>query len=272
MHRLLALACLLLLTACANQPLGEFRTDACFAGYVDEAKLLAQLAAAKPCCTSLDKLEFAVPEPSKSHAITRASPVFDFPSGRSRFVAFDLAGYPSDRLHLMNQDVGLTAPVDATCAAKMASTTTEGPYGRRAFIPVVTWLDEQRQVVTAGAGGSLAVLGRADAQHVGWLFERPKNGRYAVVHTDPAAHSSVVVIDAPRFASVMPVPTPFGVALVPNFGGGQMKLVGASTGVFFPLLTRAPLVRPAFCTSSPELAGCAFDETARSPEQFLGPP
>jgi hypothetical protein len=273
MRRLLALASLLLLTACANQPLGEYRTDTCFAGYVDEAKLLAQMAAAQPSATSIDKLPFVVPELNQAHLISRTAPVFDFPSGRSRYVALDLAGYPSDRLHLMTRDIGLTAPIDATCAAKMESAPTS-PYGRRALIPVVTWLDEQRQVIAAGVSGSHAVLGRGEAQSVGWGFDRPKGARFVAIHALPGTYGSVVVIDAPRYTSMMAVPVGTGIIFIPTAGGGPTKLVGASTGVFMPLLTRY-MPRgslPTICASSPEIAGCKADETVRTPAELLGPP
>lgn len=267
--RAAATAASLAAAGCANQPMGEFRKDDCFSGYIDEVKLERELAAAKPCCNSLAELPFMPPEPNGKLQATRASPSFDFASGRSRVIALDLRQYPSNVVFLMPLPAGATAPADATCQSRMSGEIAHR-HGMRAFIPSVTWLDAAKRELRTDPSGQVTLLGRGDAQTPGWRFDRPAQAQYAVIYSDPRHHGTAVVLDAPRYYQWLAFSTGGVPLAIPVSAGGPRKLISSSTGSFQPVLWR--LIRPStnHCAASPAPPECSGDEI-RTTEQMIGP-
>ncbi|MBX3724519.1 MAG: hypothetical protein KF823_01200 [Xanthomonadales bacterium] len=144
------LGCLLMLAGCITLP------------RVDEA--LQTLRATPSCCSGLDRLpyQFLPVGHARTHEIDRASPAFQFPEGKSYFLAFRIAE-PDKALRLY---VG-------------------SYYAGDIFMPMLTLLDERFDVVRqVQAGEFQRVEARGRYQFGNTLQLEPGDSvRYLIVHT-----------------------------------------------------------------------------------------
>jgi hypothetical protein len=148
--------------------------------------------------------------------ITKDSPVFDFPSGRSHFIALTI---PES---LRGRDLILRTFVGAPVIAK-------GVGGHNYFFPVLTYLDSSRNVT------STLHDEKPRAELYGWsgrgaftsIVSVPRSANYVVIHTPDARLGELYVdyTDGPGFTAVI------GGTLV-SFarGKGPVRAFRGSTG------------------------------------------
>jgi hypothetical protein len=162
---------------------GEHRTDSgCLGQYVDEARLARELLEATPCCGSLQSMTFIEPKADGAtpYGMAKFSPVYNFPSGKSRFVAFALSE-PKPYILLQPQTSGRTAIVENCKDFKSAVFVGDGSEWYRAVEPVVTFLREDKTVLAEAV--SAVAPERGD-----YRYPVPQGSKFAVVHTLPSRY------------------------------------------------------------------------------------
>lgn len=233
------------LAACSTQSMNPLRTDVCFQGYVDEMALEEQLRATQDCCGNLGSLPVqAVPEvptptalgprdsplpatqTTPTHSpffatLTRVSPVYTFPQGKSRFAAFDLSSLPRQprTLTILPRRSGLTSQAES-CIEKQ-----EGPAETyRYFRPLATFLGSERQPIAAGLPGAPAQV----QIYAGLRYDVPADARFVVIHSSPQALGTRLRLQGGSRIDLMPVPGTL--ILLPTPVDGSIDGVVTSTG------------------------------------------
>jgi hypothetical protein len=174
-----------LAVGCATNTIyGELRTDpGCRDQFVDERRLERELGQATPCCESFSEMPLSSlkADAATPHGITKLSPIFDFPSGKSRFVAFDL-GQSKGRFFVVRPEVsGRTAVVDDCKDFKFAALVGEGSAWYRALEPVATFLDKERKPIATSVPAISPRTGD-------FRIPIPAGAQFAIIHTLPSDH------------------------------------------------------------------------------------
>lgn len=245
--RLALLALLVALGACSSQARNPIRTDACFAGYVDEPVLEEELRSTKDCCSTLAALP-TVPYPQPTPlapsapqtgtpaatpgatppaaptfvSLTPISPVFSFPQGKSRFVALDLEtlGRTASSITVVPLRSGFTSQA-RSCIEKGGFSGETYRYLR----PLMTFLDAAKRPIAPGLTGDSVQSGIFAALR----FNVPVGSRYAVLHTAPSMFGSRFQLPGGSRIDLMPVPLTS--ALLPTRVDGSINGLVSSTGV-----------------------------------------
>lgn len=255
--RVLMWAVVALLGGCAaaGGPLNDGGRSGCRAGTVNDAALEESLAKSQPCCTTYSEMSFAKPKASEAVALGPDAPTYQFPTGRSRFVALDLTEFKQKQLVLMPADAGQGHRRDSECRTGVFS--PRAPVGeRRVIAPRLVWLDAAKKVLREGVAAQPVVVREGtEFQEVGWVARRPDRASYAVLYADASQFGLPVTINAGVGKRLVMV----GIGLmVPADAGGPMTLLQSSTGRFDPLVyaPNDPLLRTLCHGKSPAAAVC----------------
>lgn len=216
-----------------STPIDKLGDLTCNRRQIDDAKLVRELATATPCCSSLSDFDFKPLEIKPVSVSNRAgatvglfldSPVYDFPEGRSRFLAFSL---PKTRESVLRIDGFGSWSFAEECAFF-------GNLKPRAVFPLVTFLDADRKVIKAG----LSALPSYEPTWRGARFEFviPANAAFAVIHTDPRTYGQVRSAGR-RSGDVMVVS---GLPAPVFLPGGPAVFASVSTGYFTINFVQAP--------------------------------
>lgn len=239
-------ACVGVLSACATVPVEDAspfprRTDdPCFEAYVDESKVLAEFEASADCCTSIENFDFKklihkpaeLSQPSLQEAghviaVSGKTPVFNFPTGRSRFVARDISTFSRAprQATILLRSAGLTTLARQCTDVKVsADGKTFGEY--RYFIPVMTFLDiDKRPLASAVAGAPILVDGRPALNYL-----IPVGTTFVVVYSDAASYGRAVRAEGEKKweLSYVPGKTPL---LFPVYKDNSISGVGTTSGI-----------------------------------------
>jgi hypothetical protein len=230
-HRLASrsfVSLLLLLAGCATSSLyGDPRTDGiCHERYIDEKRLSKELSEASSCCTDLGVIPYEVVVVTKEtqFILQKASPVYDFPSGRSRLAAFTLAPDASGYLVVTPGTSGGRTSIAESCQDFKTSVIVGGGSERyRAIEPIVTFLGSDRKVIAAGVPAISHDTGD-------YRIPIPPGAKFAIVHTDPKRHGRE------RRLFVTPTSTPLVVPGTPGAimitGPSSVASITTATGLF----------------------------------------
>lgn len=189
---------------------------------IDEAFVLAQIRAQQTCCADVSQLPFAALEqrppsqttsPAPTYIIPLDGPVFDFPQGKSRFLAFELPdANRMSQLHVRSAHSGTTG-------CKRTS-----PNGFRVFVPIVTFLGEDKRVIGSGVTGR---PGPRDDVSL-FTFRIPAGSRFAVIHSPPETYGQVVSETPPGPTVYIPV----GNVFMP-IKTASLRSVSTATGIVY---------------------------------------
>jgi len=174
----------LALSGCASAVYGDLNTNTgepCLRGYVDEKKLARELSSARPCCSSLAELDFqqVKADGATPYGFGKSAPAFDFPSGRSRYLAFQLEPGRGQFLVVKPGVAGRTSTAETCKDFKSSVYVGQGSEWYRAAQPMVTYLGPTKQMIAAA-------VQPLDAQRGDFRFPIPADARFAVVHVDPS--------------------------------------------------------------------------------------
>ncbi len=218
---------LALLAGCATSAIyGDARTDgSCFKSYIDERRLASELNESIPCCDSFVGMSF-VPlktDAATPYGFTKTSPAYAFPSGKSRFAAFELGPVTPRFLVLAPQLSGRTAVIEDCKDFKLSVLVGDGSEWYRAVEPVVTFLDNQKRVLVEAVGAQSADTGD-------YGVPVPAGARYAVIHTLPGRYGiQRYIFKTPDNISVV---TPGTAGAISLRGPSRLAAVVTSTGWF----------------------------------------
>lgn len=235
-----------LLCACATVPIEDAspfprRTDdPCFEAYVDESKVLAEFEATSDCCASIEGFDFKplihkpaeLSQPSAQEsghviAVSGKTPVFNFPTGRSRFIARDISTFnrAPRQATILLRSAGLTTSAQQCADVKIsADGKTFGEY--RYFIPVMTFLDkDKRPLDSAVAGSPILVDGRPAL-----TYPVPVGTTFIVVYSDAASYGRALRAEGDKKwdLSFVPGKTPL---IFPVFKDSSISGVGTTSGI-----------------------------------------
>jgi hypothetical protein len=217
-------------TACAVSQEGDFRKgDPCTQGLVDERLLETALRDASACCNDFQTMQFTAPRNHVVMTVAKDAPVFNFSSGKSRFIALDLTAYNKNTVALIPMSTtAMTAPTDYTCGKGVEQVRF------RAFRPTVQWLDSKKNALGSPDKGSPTVAGGA----AGWVFQRPADALYMIVYSQPTEYGALLPLSAPPAGLLFKTDTVGLAASVhPQRTLGPITYVATSTGHFQSLLT-----------------------------------
>jgi len=230
--RFIQLLAMCALGGCAATQLGPRLTEECLRSAIDEEAVLQHLARAAPCCASVDEITF---EPLQTAAQAHQGPYFvlialesrvrEFPSGRSRFAAFDmrtLASKPKSVLLIP----GPAQYVNSSGATALVKSCSDPPphMASRILRPVVTYLDGSRRPLVQAIRGQHAIRGI----YPGWSFDVPEGAAFLLVHTDPTSYGDRIVLEGKSDTLLLPVP---GAPLfLPTPISGSKSGISVSTG------------------------------------------
>lgn len=242
----LGIFCAGLLSSCATVPIEDAAPfprrvdDPCFEAYVDESKVVADFNATPDCCTSIENFEFKTllhrpaeltqPSPQEAGhviAVSGNTPIFSFPTGRSRFVARDISTFKQapKQVTILLRSAGLTTAAQQCSDVKVsADRKTYGEY--RYFIPVLTFLDTARRPLAAAVAGAPVLVGGLPAM----TFPVPIGATYVVVYSDSASYGRPIRMEGEKDWELRLVPgkTPL---LFPVFKDSSISGVGTTSGV-----------------------------------------
>ena len=173
-------------------------------------------------------MTFAKPKRDLNVVLPADAPTHEFPTGKSRFVAYDLEGISLDTVVLTPlSSTALTGPADYTCGKDMSKVTS------RAIKPVVQWLDAKARPIRSPDRGLPTVTDGA----AGWSFARPPQATKLVIYTVPSEYGQLMKLDAPsRLFGTESVG--LAAAVAPQRTLGPATFTVSGTGFF------APFVRP----------------------------
>lgn len=169
-----------------------------------------------PCCNSLEQLPFRrwLPGQRSAIQINAASPVFNFPEGRSRFVALELPP-------------GLASLNLRSVVTPSAMPGSDILY---VFSPAVMLLDEQYKVIGAAqrnifnaTPASVMPPRQASLQGSVRLEEAGRRAKYLVIHTTPSLLATAAQSYRPGFVGVpggvIPTGQLVGLSMEPAISG-----------------------------------------------------
>lgn len=191
-------------------------------GTVDDSQVVRAVSMQSACCSSITELPFVAMEqrpPLSDHfhspvyyEVDLSTPVFEFPEGKSPFLAFDLGAPGANSvLHYRSRMSGMTG-----CGENP-------PRGQRLFEPIVTFLDEKKTVLVSGAVAKSTKF-TSNTISFTFSFPIPRAAKYVVIHTRPERFGQVVM-SAKDGSTLLPVAP--GVFI--PMGGGTVRFVSTAT-------------------------------------------
>jgi hypothetical protein len=214
------------LAACAVSSEGDLRTgDPCTQGFIDEVRLERDLAEAASCCKGFQEMRYVSPRQGYIMALDKESPVFAFPTGKSRFVALDVREFGKTRLELVPlATTALTAPPDYTCSIDRLKQVRS-----RAVKPVIQWLDSDKKPLGEPQRGRDSVT----TPVAGWILDRPPGAQFMILYSYPKEYGTKLDLAAPSAGMLAKTETVgLGAAVHPQRTIGPAAYTATSTGYF----------------------------------------